>query len=249
MRRRLWRELLAASLDLVLPPHCPGCGAGRSDMDSGHRLCRPCRVHLERLDGGGCRRCGEPSATPGACAFDHRALRGLAFARAPFRYRGTGGALVRRLKLGGDFGALSVLELAMAEAVAPRLLPSWRRAVVVPVPLHRARRRARGFDQAELLAEAVAHRLLLRCEPGCLRRRRATMPQGDPQVLSRTQNVEGAFEVARGAAVTGERVLLVDDVATSFATARACAAELILAGVREVALLTSCRARSPMASL
>lgn len=206
-------------------------------------------MHLERLDRGGCRRCGEPTAADGACAFDHRVLTGLAFARAPFRYRGTGGALVRRLKLGGDFGALSVLALSMAEAIAPRLVPSWRRAVVVPVPLHRSRRRARGFDQAELLAEAVAHRLLLRCEPGCLHRRRATRPQGDPQVVSRTQNVDGAFAVVRGAAVRGERVLLVDDVATSFATARACAAELIEAGAREVALLTSCRARSPMASL
>ena len=247
--RRLVRELKAACLDLVLPPHCPGCGAGRGELDAGYRLCRPCRVHLEGIPPGGWRRCGEPLAAPGRCSYDHRPLQGIAFARAPFRYRGTGGALVRRFKLAGDFGALSLLAKAMAEVVGSSLMPEWRHARIVAVPLHRLRRRARGFDQAELLAQAVATRLSLCCVASCLRRSRATRPQGDPRVLSRALNVDGAFEVERPQVVCGQRIVLIDDVTTSGATARACARVLLAAGAHEVALLTSCRARTLSATL
>lgn len=176
-----------------------------------------------------------------ACPVDHRFLAGVAWLRAPFAYAGTGGSLVRRLKFAGDFAASRALGSAMA-AAAGALLGPWRRAVLVPVPLHRARRRARGFDQAQCLGEEVQRRTGLELAAGTLRRCRATLPQGDPRVTARERNVAGAFAVVRSRRVAGRRVVLIDDVCTSGATARACAAVLRAAGASEVALLTACRA-------
>jgi ComF family protein len=197
---------------------------------------------LERRPEPACPRCGEVLLQIGdACAEDHAPLRGLAFARAPFRYAATGGALVRRFKLSGDFAAGRFLAVAMAGACRP-LPPEWRRARMVSVPLHAQRRRQRGFDQAAWLAEELAARLGLQARPWALRRTRPTLPQGDPRVTSRSGNVEDAFAVARPRAVAGCKVILVDDVLTSGATARTCAAVLRRAGATEVALLTACRA-------
>jgi ComF family protein len=254
--RRSLRELTHAILDLVLPPHCPGCGERLMERTGNGRLCRACAIDLEPLPAIGCWRCGEPAANglgerdageTVRCSGDHRALTGFAFARAAFAYRGSGGALVRRLKLGGDFGALDALATAMAQRVAPRLLGEWRRPVFVAVPLHRSRRKARGFDQAQLLAEAVAHRVGAPSERGVLVRVRSTLPQGDARVLSRAHNVEGAFVVAQQRRIEGRNVALVDDVMTSGATARACAEVLRAAGANAVALVTACRARSLLA--
>jgi predicted amidophosphoribosyltransferase len=113
---------------------------------------------------------------------------------------------------------------------------------LVPVPLHRHRRRTRGFDQARLLAEEVRDRTGLELLPEVLSRHRPTLPQGDPRVTAREANVLGAFTVPSGRRLVGQRLILIDDVTTSGATARACAGVLRAAGAAEVALLTACRA-------
>jgi predicted amidophosphoribosyltransferase len=130
----------------------------------------------------------------------------------------------------------------MALAAAPWARGAGRRAIVVPVPMHRAKRRRRGVDHAALLAELVARRIHRPLSTGVLVRTRATLPQADPRVTSREANVADAFAVARPAAVAGRTVLLVDDVVTSGSTARACTAALRAAGARGVALLTAARA-------
>lgn len=235
--RRGARELRLAIVDLLLPPRCAGCGEAIAQPS----LCGPCAAHLRRR-AGGCSRCGEPLLPGQACASDHRWLAGLDWLRAPFAYAGTGGALVRRLKLHGDFAALPVLAAAMAAALRPALGAQFRHALLVPVPLHRRRRRLRGFDQARLLAHAIGRRCGLAVESSCLLRVAATLPQGDPRVTSRERNLAGAFGVRRARRLRGRPVVLVDDVATSGATARACARELAAAGVRDVGLLAACRA-------
>ena len=146
---------------------------------------------------------------------------------------------MRRLKLDGNAAAGRLLARAMADSW--RLCEVQGRPVVVSVPLHRARRRRRGFDQALWLARAVAARLGLRVAPGVLVRRRATRPQGDARVLSRTENVRGAFAVRAPEVVRARSVVLVDDVFTTGSTARACARLLRQAGARSVVLLVACR--------
>jgi ComF family protein len=176
-----------------------------------------------------------------SCGGDHRELHQLARLVAPFRFVGTGGALVRRFKLDANAAAGAWLLRAMAGAWRAAPQGAWHRAVLVPVPLHVSRLRERGFDQAEWLARGLAGRLGLEVMPGVLVRLQATMPQGDPRVLSRQRNVEAAFAVARPGRISGRRVVLVDDVFTSGATARTCARLLRGAGALEVAMLAACR--------
>ncbi len=115
---------------------------------------------------------------------------------------------------------------------------------VVPVPLHRWRRLERGYDQAALLAKALADELGL-AQVRALARTRATAPQGAPGAVSRAANVRGVFALqsARTArAVRGAQIVLVDDVLTSGATATACARVLRRAGARRV--VVACLARA-----
>lgn len=165
-------------------------------------------------------------------------LRGIAMRRAAFGYAGTGGAIVRRFKFDGNPAAARVLVRASAERLREFAATTGRRAVFVNVPVHPAKLRRRGFDQAARLAEGVAAELGRVFEPNVLRRVRDTVPQGDPRVTSRTRNVAGAFAVVRPRVVRDRVVVLVDDVTTSGATARECARVLRAAGAREVVLLT-----------
>jgi ComF family protein len=234
--RRPLRQLAAFAVDAVLPPVCPGCGAPSP------RLCRVCDQGLVRRAVPGCRRCGEPVLVAGAaCGADHRELAHLALHAAPWRYCGTGGELVRRFKLAGDAGAGGAMVRAMATAWRAAAGDDWSRAVLVPAPLHWRRLRERGFDQTAWLARRLAAALALDAACGTLRRVRATSPQGDPRVASRAAHVDGAFAPSRSARIRGRDVVLVDDVLTSGATARACAAALRAAGARRVAVLTACR--------
>ncbi len=180
-----------------------------------------------------------PLARGDRCGSRHDELRHLRQLVAPLAFAGSGGALVRRFKLAGDASAGRLLAREMADAW--RVTGRTPRPVVVPVPLHRARLRRRGFDQARWLALAVAGCIHLRSAPGGLVRTRATRPQGDARVLSRAANVRGAFAVRRPGRVEGRDVLLVDDVFTTGATARSCAALLRSAGARSVSLLVACR--------
>lgn len=105
--------------------------------------------------------------------------------------------------------------------------------VVCAVPLHAARRRWRGFNQADLLAEVVAQRLALP-HAQLLTRTKNTTPQAGLPRAARLQNLVGAFELARDANVAGQTVILVDDVASTGSTLAECARVLHAAGAAAV---------------
>ena len=112
--------------------------------------------------------------------------------------------------------------------------------VVVPMPLHWRKRWQRGFNQSELLAAAVARRIgapLARA----VSRRKFTPPQAGLTNAMRRTNVAGAFEVNKSSALKDRRVLLVDDVLTTGATASACASAIRRAGARRVTVITLAR--------
>jgi ComF family protein len=106
---------------------------------------------------------------------------------------------------------------------------------IVPVPLHRIRLRERGYNQAAEIARGIAAVTRTPCIDDALERVRATVPQSSLDLADRKGNVDGAFASGRRIdRVVGWRVLIVDDVVTSGATMRACAAVLLAAGVRTI---------------
>ena len=114
--------------------------------------------------------------------------------------------------------------------------------VVVPMPLHWFRRWRRGFNQSELLAREVARRLGLPLSTRALGRQRHAAPQSGLSSAARRRNVAGLFAVSDRKSIEGRRVLLVDDVLTTGATAQAAAHALKRAGAAQVVVLTLARA-------
>jgi ComF family protein len=218
--------LLAGLLDFLLPRACALCGDPVEGPPHDAALCPVC---LGRLTGPG------PLLPPPPP---------LVAAGAAGRFEGPLREAVHRLKYGLRSELAPSLGRALAAAL-PAALPGHREGgpwLVVPVPLHDARLVARGFNQAALLARAVAGALGAPLDPLALARVRDTPPQTDLDLAARRANVRGAFAVRRPRRVGGRACLLVDDVVTTGATAAACAAALPAAGAARVALLALARA-------
>jgi len=150
--------------------------------------------------------------------------------RAPHRYAGVIRDGIRIFKFGPEPALAPVLGALIVEAVERQ---PYRKApgVVVPIPLHRRRRRSRGFNQAELLARVVSRQLELPLETRILVRARNTPSQVGQGKTARSRNVRGAFRCRSPRRLRGRRVLLVDDVLTTGATVSEAARTLRRGGV------------------
>jgi ComF family protein len=173
-----------------------------------------------------CRRCGiEMESARRECGCRTR-IRSLTRLRSAVAYEGPVEAAVHRFKYEG----WRRLARPLAQLVAERLaLEGVAARWVVAVPLHPARVRQRGFNQAELLAAELRRRMALGIPEGRLLRTRHTPPQVGRDRLRRFENVREAF-AWQGPALNGESILLIDDVATTGATLDACASALRAAG-------------------
>jgi predicted amidophosphoribosyltransferase len=215
-------------LDLLLPQRCLSCGKG------GSVLCAPCTAGLPRLGSTLCDRCGAPTAWP-VRRCRECAGRRLAFAsaRAAVAYDGAVRPLVAAWK---ERGLRRLAGLA-AELVV-EALPRPSVAALCFVPADRDRSLKRGHHPAQRLALELGRRWELPVEP-LVRRARPTTRQRGLKLADRRRNVAGAFA---GAGRAPPRVVLVDDVYTSGATASTAASALRKAGARRVEVVTFARA-------
>jgi ComF family protein len=230
--------MLDAVLDVLYPRKCVGCGAPRWPF------CARCWTDVAALSPPGCERCGRPLETAVSTCRDcpPGALR---WSRSSFLYAGPARHVLMRLKFSGMRSIAEALAPWMLQAVArspPRGWPMGLRgdssqAVLTWVPLGRRRKRERGYDQAEVLCRAL-HRLTGWRLQRLLRRVTETPPQAMRSARDRKLALRGAF---RSVAAPPYKVVLVDDVLTTGATAAECAAELLRAGAGEVGVLTAAR--------
>jgi len=158
----------------------------------------------------------------------------FAFDRA-FRlgpYAGPLRELVLRMKCAGSEALCDAVGERWAETIRPKFTAN-RIDLVVPVPLHWRRRWQRGFNQSQLLAQALARRLNVPCAGG-LRRVRHTPKQPTLSPTARRENMRNAFRAARTAGIDGKSVVLVDDVLTTGSTAHEASRALRAAGAASI---------------
>jgi ComF family protein len=227
------------ALDFALPPRCAGCGTIVADV---HSFCPDCWKQIEFLGDGGCATCGMPlqatdSESCGACLAKPPRI---ARTRAAVAYSELPRSLAIRLK----YGRKVAIARTMARYMAP-LVSRNEQAVLIPVPLHRARLWSRGFNQSALVARELSRRLAIASEPFALRRVKRTPPLKGMSPLQRRKTVAGAFRIADKSAVEGKTVILVDDVLTTGSTTEACARTLKRAGAARVELISWARVVRP----
>src|SRR3989344_966364 len=207
-------------LDLLFPITCQGCGA------EGEYLCLACQGELmARLPR--CLVCGKNSPmgqVHSQCQNRDTHLHGLLVAASYHK------EAVRKLIWNLKYNAVAGIADKLAELLADHLaeldvLDYFAAAALVPVPLHKRRLRHRSYNQAALIAEALARRLNLEYLP-VLRKVKKTKSQIDLPREERLLNVKDSFDCEPHPSLRGRKIILIDDVATTGATLNECAREL-----------------------
>ena len=235
-------DLLGAAASLLYPPACALCSANVSDGDY---LCAECENKLVRIVPPFCAKCSETFSgaidSTFTCAnCGHRTLHFDA-AVAAYRSRGIVRHLVLEFKYHKQMHLRHLVGRWLIAALDDERLRGCTFDVIVPVPLHPARERERGFNQSALLAELLSARISVNSRP-LLERIRYTTTQTAFDRAERMQNLHGAFRLRKNANVQDLRVLLIDDVLTTGSTLSECARVLKKAGARSVHAATAARA-------
>ena len=235
-------KLFQAAISLLYPATCTICW---KNIRAGTYLCDVCEAKIVRIVPPFCETCSEPFEGSITIAFTcaNCAHRTIHFDAAVAAYRGRG--IVREI----------IHEFKYARQIHLRhLVAHWLRAalnderlrdisfdLIVPVPLHPARQRERGFNQASLLAESLSAETSMPCRP-VLQRIRYTTTQTALDRSERMENLHNAFRLRKNEDVRRFRVLLIDDVLTTGSTLSECARVLKRAGAISVHAATAARA-------
>ena len=223
------RGLFSALSELVYPPErrCLACGSGLGAESLDGVLCRGCREGLERLQ----EDFREEEEEAGSLS---EWPEGPAYVHCAYPYRGAAVQLVYRLK----YDRVRRAAIPLCEAMT--FLPAEEEELIIPIPTTGRRKRERGFNQAELLARGLARRFGMPVDARALIRVGDREPQARLRGEERLRNLAGTF--LAGPSVAGKRILLIDDVYTTGATAREAVRALRAAGCERVGMLAACRA-------
>ena len=217
----MWIRVLYAWLGFLYPPHCVLC---KTALSQNPGLCSGCAEMVG---------CATPEKSVGLTlnGVDIFVLKEF---NDPIR------ELVHMLKYQGKTLPGRLLGRALGQSLAKSLdaQADW---VVVPVPLHSARKRERGYNQSAVIARALGGELGLETREKVIKRVRHTPSQTKLDRQARAQNVDTAFRVRQGQFVKGRRIVLVDDVVTTGATVCACAKVLMLEGAKQVVVAAVAR--------
>lgn len=221
----------------LMPPVCVLCAArGAGGLD----LCAPCRAQLPYATTA-CVRCALPlpaGSTGLECGECQRQPPDYDRGYSLLRYEPPADQLIQRLKFNARLPLARLLGRLMVEPLARRTQP-WPECII-PVPLHRARLRERGFNQALEIARPIARALNLPLDYRSCARVRHTSVQSLLPAAARRKNIRGAFEVTRP--LKPRHVAIVDDVMTTGHTVREFAATLRKSGVEQIDVWVVARA-------
>lgn len=232
---------LPSILNILLPPRCFGCGAVVSTLQT---LCPPCWTKCTFLSPPWCILCGWPFPyeTPEQTVCLPCLHRPPLFvqSRSALVYNEGCRSFILKLKHGDGTHltpALGNLMLRVGEDILAET------DFLIPVPLHWRRLSWRQYNQATLLSRQISRHTGIPTYTNLIRRHRSTCPQGHQSRKDRYANIRGAFHVPKGQApfLHQKRLTLIDDVFTTGATLTECARTLLIAGAKEIRVLTLAR--------
>lgn len=239
----------AALLDLLFPPRCGGCGiaAGPDWAGTGSRLCEQCVSEVHYLSSPICTCCGAPLSADGGredrfCLLCLTRRPAFDRARSLLHYCPPVSRLLHRFKFQGDTVAGACLYGLVEHGQSEQISMAQACELIIPVPLHCSRLRARGMNQALVLARLIFRTSSEKIRPSALIRVKNTRPQTDLSGEERRKNLQGVFAVNPRESVTGKRILLVDDVFTTGTTVDECAKTLEKQSPAEILVWTLARA-------
>lgn len=208
-------EIWKAALNFVYPSSCMICKASLPDSPG---LCDSCWDDIEIWD-----------SALNEVDFDHEFDQIVIL----YQFNDCVRSLIHALKYQGKTLHGQIFGKALGQRISDLLKPD---TVIVPVPLHPAKTRARGYNQSEVIARAAGRGSGLQVMANALKRIRPTPTQTRLGVLEREYNVRGAFRVRRPASIEGRNIFLIDDVITTGATLNACVLALRSAGAQCVSV-------------
>ena len=225
-------------LQALFPRRCPVCG--EVVRPAGSLTCPPCIQKLSFVKSPVCKKCGKEILDSAAefcddcMAHRHTFEYGLSL----LNYNEAARHSMAQIKYNNKREYLDFYGAAMAARYGKRI-GRMRVDAIVPVPVHPSRKRRRGFNQAEVLANNLGRRLGIPVEPGMLIRDKKTKPQKELSAAERLKNLSGAF----GAGVIPSHVrsvLLIDDIYTTGSTVEACARVLSREGIEKIYFVVIC---------
>lgn len=228
-----------ALLDLLIPPRCHICHVPVYEAENLH-ICKECYTKLPFITSAVCTVCGIPFAGAGGdhpCGSCIKEPPSYSAARAALRYDLACRDLIHAYKYSGKYSLRRPLGLLTADALAD-FASNSRAELLLPVPLHKKRLRERGFNQALLIAEVLSLQWNIPLLRQGLARTRWTQPQIELDRKERLNNLKGAFTVTDTTAISGRRVMLVDDVFTTGSTLVECSKTIKHAGAAEIFAVT-----------
>lgn len=240
MKLPSFASIKAVVLDILFPPLCFACEKNLAPEEKGCNVCAACLASIALFDTFFCSVCG--ARLPGNAKFCHPAALYMLGSATSYRNEAVQ-KLIWRLK----YEKLKTAAAPLTQLLARYLNSldfSFVDFTVVPVPLHPERLEERGFNQAELLATAVAETLDIPLVADVLRRVKATPAQAKMRDRKeRAENLSGAFDIAASSeTLRGKNIVLVDDVFTTGATIGEAVKTLKTAGAKIVIALTVARA-------
>ena len=237
------RKFSSRLFSLIFPDECRICAEPLVEV-SRIPVCARCLAKAKPLDAEYfCVQCRSPfrSRFPldeqGRCALCRRGLRGFDAAYSFGFYEGELRELIHVFK----YGRVQTLVKPLGRLIASALPGEQSFDLIVPMPLHWRKRWRRGFNQAALLAQEIGRRSQVPVK-NAVRSVKNTAAQAGLTNAKRRLNVSGAFRPAKNLGLSGKKILLVDDVMTTGATAASCARALKAAGATQVTLVTLARA-------
>lgn len=240
------KSLIHSLLNFVFPPFCASCHQKILEQKGG-LICEGCWASLERWTPRSCQRCGAQLAEKDEptipllcprCLIPDWACNDI---RAIGPFQSPIADAIHLLKYSDRRSVVKKLSLYMEQSLSQA--GHYQAAdLILAVPLHPARKRERGYNQAQLLAQALGRLLDKPCPENIIARARHTQTQTKLNKQQRLENVKDIFTVKKPETVKGKTVILIDDVLTTGATIGSCARTLLNAGASQVLALTAAAA-------